>query len=245
MAALGGRATLLVQSSNVATYIEQFIYKKCLIDRQSYVNISSSFYSKGAIGMKKKYESNLKSLEYSPATNPLWKPMAVTIKAKKRGSAADVVSIETGEVTGCAIIRRVEQVDDEQFVKVFSAGVAASFDLTKTAQRVFQIVLEAYQSTPMSGGYAESVRLFWFGDGLDGKVVGLSKYTFNRGMRELLDKGFLAPRSPNEYWVNPHLFFRGDRVMFAREYRRTSSVMPPDMADRAALEKRGQQRLVG
>jgi hypothetical protein len=169
----------------------------------------------------------------------------VRIKAKKRSSNADVVSLETGEVTGCAVVRRVEEVDDEQFVKVFSAGVAASFDLSKTAQRVFQIVLEAYQGTPMSGGYAESVSLFWFDGGLDGRSVDMSQYTFNRGMRELLDKGFLSPRTPSEFWVNPHLFFRGDRVMFAREYRRiSSSKLPPDVADRAELEKRGQKRLI-
>lgn len=169
---------------------------------------------------------NLRKLEYSPATNPLWKPKAVTIKAKKRGNAADVVSLETGEVTGCAVIRRVEQVDDEQFVKVFSAGVAASFDLSKTAQKAFQAVLEAYQSTPMNGGYAESVRLFWFGEGLDGRALDMSERTFRRGLVELLEKGFIAPRSPHEYWVNPHLFFRGDRVMFAREYCRISSGKP-------------------
>lgn len=167
---------------------------------------------------------DLRKLTYSPTTNPLWKPMAVTIKAKKRGSTADVVSLETGEVTGCAVIRRVEQVDDERFVKVFSAGVAASFDLTKTAQRVFSEVLHEYQGTPMSGGFAESVSLFWFGDGLDGRLIDMSERTFRRGLVELLEKGFIAPRRGDEFWVNPHLFFRGDRVMFAREYRRTSAL---------------------
>lgn len=183
----------------------------------------------------KKFESSLKQLQYSPSTNPLWQPREVHIKAKRRTSNADVVSLETGEVTGCAVVRRVEEVDDEQFVKVFSAGIAASFELTKTAQRVFQSVLAVYQSTPMSGGFAESIRLFWFDGGLDGRSIGMSQYTFNRGIRELLDKSFLSPRSPNEYWVNPHLFFRGDRVMFAREYRRivtgTSPTRDPHTVD--------------
>ena len=188
---------------------------------------------------------NLRNLNYSPLTNPLWQPKAITIKSKKRGNTADVVSLETGEVTGCAIIRRVEQVDDEQFVKVFSAGVAASFDLAKAAQKTFQAVLSAYQRTPMSGGFAEAVSLFWFDGALDGQALDMSEKTFQRGLKELLAKGFLAPKQPNVFWVNPHLFFRGDRVMFAREYRRTSSAsaLPPDMSDRAELEKRGQQRL--
>ena len=86
-------------------------------------------------------KSNLRYLDYSPTKNPLWSPTEVRIKAKTKRSNADVVSLETGEVTGCAVVRRVENVDDEQFVKVFSAGVAASFNLTKTAQRTFQAVL--------------------------------------------------------------------------------------------------------
>jgi hypothetical protein len=188
---------------------------------------------------------NLRKLNYSPTTNPLWEPREVRIKAKRRSSNADVVSLETGEVTGCAVVRRVEEVDDEQFVKVFSAGVAASFDLSKTAQRVFSEVLQAYQSTPMSGGFAESVSLFWFDGGLDGRSVDMSERTFRRGLIELLEKGFISPRRGDEFWVNPHLFFRGDRVMFAREYRRVpTSKLPPDVADRAELEKRGQKRLI-
>lgn len=180
-------------------------------------------------------KTNLRYLDYSPVKNPLWSPTEVRIKAKTKRSNADVVSLETGEVTGCAVVRRVEHVDDEQFVKVFSAGVAASFSLTKTAQRTFQAVLEMYQATPMNGGFAESVRLFWFGEGLDGKALDMSEKTFKRGLIELLDKKFIAPRSPNEYWVNPHLFFRGDRVMFAQEYRRNQpSQHTGDVIGRAA-----------
>ena len=52
---------------------------------------------------------------------------------------------------------------------------------------------------------------------------GMSEKTFQRGLRELLGKSFLAPKLPNVYWVNPALFFKGDRVMFVREYRRRSA----------------------
>lgn len=185
---------------------------------------------------------NLRYLEYSPNVNPLWEPREVRIKAKRRTSNADVVSLETGEVTGCAVVRRVEEVDDEHFVKVFSAGVAASFDLTKTAQKTFHAVLEAYQRTPMSGGFAEAVSLYWFDGGLDGRVLDMSEKTFQRGLKELLAKGFISPKMPNVYWVNPHLFFRGDRVMFAREYRRVAKV--PEKTEIQEREYRGQQRLV-
>jgi hypothetical protein len=50
----------------------------------------------------------------------------------------------------------------------------------------------------------------------------MSEYTFKRGLRELLAKGFLSPREPNLYWVNAALFFKGDRVAFIKEYRRVT-----------------------
>lgn len=119
-----------------------------------------------------------------------------------------------------AAIHQVEERDDAEFVKVFAAGVAASYELTKTAQRVFQVVLDQYQRTPMSRGYADAIELFWFGNGIEGRDVGMKEDTFKKGLRELLDKGFLAPKSPTSFWTNPALFFKGDRVLFIKEYRR-------------------------
>jgi hypothetical protein len=61
-------------------------------------------------------------------------------------------------------------------------------------------------------------------------------------MRELVDKGFIYPRSPSLYWTNPNLFFKGDRVMFIKEYRRRVRV-GEDQERREKLESQGQQRL--
>jgi hypothetical protein len=93
----------------------------------------------------------------------------------------------------------------------------------------------------MSKGFADSVYLAWFDGGLSGRSVGMSDDTFNRGMKELLSKGFLSPRGPNVFWVNPSLFFKGDRVLFLKEYRR--KVSREDQRKREELESRGQQRL--
>ena len=90
----------------------------------------------------------------------------------------------------------------------------------------------------MSKGYADSIELFWFGDGIEGRDVGMSEYTFKRGLRELLDKGFLYPKTPVSFWVNPALFFKGDRVLFIKEYRRKKPT------ENDGLEARGQDRLV-
>jgi len=186
---------------------------------------------------------NLRKLEFSPSVNPLIEPQQIQTKRRlvKSGRSEQLINPATGEIAGIAAIHQVEEKDDAEFVKVFAAGVAASYELGRTAQRVFQIVLDQYQRTPMAGGFADAVELFWFGNGIGGRDVGMSEKTFQRGLKDLLSKSFIAPRSPNTYWVNPALFFKGDRVMFIREYRRKRS--SADQTKREALEAQGQMRI--
>ena len=191
-----------------------------------------------------KLSFNLRKLEYSPVVNPLVEPQQIQTKRRyvRSGRSEDLVNTATGEIVGVATIHQVEERDDAEFVKVFAAGVAASYELTKTAQRVFQVVLDQYQRTPMSRGFADYVNLFWFDDGIDGRDVGMSEKTFQRGLKELLEKRFLSPKDSASFWTNPALFFKGDRVMFIKEYRRRARV-GEDQERREKLEARGQQRL--
>jgi hypothetical protein len=157
--------------------------------------------------------------------NPLIEPQLITSKRRyvRSGKSEDLINSATGEIVGVAAIHQVEERDDAEFVKVFAAGVAASYELTKTAQRVFQVVLDQYQRTPMSRGYADYVNLFWFGDGIEGRDVGMSERTFQRGLKELIQKRFIASKDGTGFWTNPALFFKGDRVLFIKEYRRKTS----------------------
>lgn len=175
----------------------------------------------------------------SPTVNPLLEPQQITTKRRyvRSGRAQDLINPETGEVHGVATIHQVEERDDAEFVKVFAAGVAASYELSKTAQRVFQVVLDQYQRTPMSKGFADHVNLLWFDDGIDGRAIDMSQRTFMRGLKELLEKRFIASKDGVSFWTNPALFFKGDRVMFIKEYRRRRATAQNE------LEARGQQRL--
>jgi len=167
---------------------------------------------------------NLRKLEYSPLVNPLMEPTTVTMKRRyvQTGRSQDLVNPSTGEIHGMSVIKVVEERDDAEFVKVFADGVRAAFGLNATAARVFQAVLDAYQREKMTGGFADSVNLYWFDNGLCGLALDMSEKTFQRGLKELLAKRFLYPKQPNVYWVNPALFFKGDRVAFVKEYRRVS-----------------------
>lgn len=187
---------------------------------------------------------NLRRLEYSPDNNPLVVTSEIELKRRRvrTGLKQDLVDPATGVISGAAMIHTIEEKDDAEFVKVFAQGVKAIYDLSRTAARVFQAVLEVYQSEPMNGGFADSVYLAWFDGGLSGKDIGMSDDTFQRGLKELLAKGFLAPRQPNLFWVNPSLFFKGNRVLFLKEYVRRRKTS--EETDRSHLEAQSQQRLL-
>lgn len=160
--------------------------------------------------------------QVSPDRNPLMDGTLITSKERRvsAGLRKELIDPDTGEVQAMSSIHQIKHVDDAEFVKVFSEGVKAMYDLSKTGMRVFQAILNEYQNTKMYGGYADAIYLSWFGGGLSGRDIGMSESTFHRGLKELLLNKFLWPRGPSLYWVNPALFFKGDRMALIKEYRR-------------------------
>lgn len=174
-------------------------------------------------------KTSLKAIkaQYSPDENPLMKSVVVPVKKSRvRSGLAEIPLIDgdSGQLVATSVIHQITDTDADEFVKVFASGIAAAYELSRAGQRVFQSVLGEYEKAPMSGGFVDSVYLAWFDGGLSGRDIGMSDRTFARGLRELLEKSFLAPREPNVYWVNPALFFKGDRVRFVREYQRAPRV---------------------
>lgn len=186
---------------------------------------------------------NLRNLPYSPDKNPLFEGVRFNNKMKSvaAGGLNHLVDAGTGEVHQAVIVEE-QEVDETQFVKIFTAGIRAAFNLSKTGAKVFQSILDVYQTQPLSGGYAEAVFLFWFDGGLDGRKLDMSEKTFQRGLKELLEAGFLYPKAANMFWVNPHLFFRGNRATFIKTYRIRSK--SADQEVREKLENKGQSRLL-
>lgn len=171
-------------------------------------------------------KTRLDKLKFSPNENPLAEMANVKTKTRfvRTGQASQLANIETGEITHTSMLHEINLVDEAHFVKLFAAGVIAMFALTRTAQKVFNLLLKRYQTEKMSNGYADCVELFWFDNKLDGEAIGITEQTFKKGLRELIDKQFLYPRITHSYWINPNLFFKGDRVMFVREYRKTKTI---------------------
>ena len=114
-------------------------------------------------------EINLRRLDYSPRENPFTAGAEIRTSTKTvrtRAAPRDLLDPETGEVVGATVIHTIEERDEEHFVKVFADGVKAAFDLSKTGARVFNTVLSEYQAAKMTGGYADSLTLFFFDDGV-------------------------------------------------------------------------------
>ncbi|PYD02672.1 hypothetical protein DND90_31415 [Pseudomonas syringae pv. maculicola] len=182
-----------------------------------------------------KKELSLRELnrQFSPDVNPLIEPTTIATKRRyvRAGKGKDLVDPMTGEVSAVTTIHTVEERDDAEFVKVFAEGVRAMYDLSKTGMRVFQAILNEYQNTRMTGGFADTIYLHWFDKGLNGQDLGMSEATFHRGFKELLLNRFLSPRGPSMYWINPALFFKGDRVALITEYRRKKPTVALDSTE--------------
>jgi hypothetical protein len=165
------------------------------------------------------------------AINPLIEPRELAFKERtiKVGSARDLIDPETQEVHAVNAIYQRKIVDTERFAKIYLDGLGKTFGLSKTAQRVFQIILQLCEK--------DSDRLYLSFMAVTKVEDSLQERTYHRGLRELLGHGFIAYSDlPNMFWINPHLFFNGDRVRFITEYVRAASSGQID-AKRQSTEK--------
>jgi hypothetical protein len=149
--------------------------------------------------------------------NPFIEAITIKTRAKKltvaRGST--IVDMNTGEIEGLTEVAQLVEVDEGQFIKLFTKDLAIWFDLNKSGIRVFGCLLAAVQASAIGRDIVYIAH-----DSEAVKEFGMSKQTFYRGLEELLTKGFIARhRSESWYFINPAMFFNGNRARFVKEYR--------------------------
>jgi hypothetical protein len=133
----------------------------------------------------------------------------------KRGDMM-LVNSQTGEIqTSIAGFWESEEVDSTKFVKLFVKGVAALKELTNAGTKVFEVLYLKIQET------IGQDQVYLSFSSVDQTTTPMSEATYTRGMRELIEKGFLAA-TPNIglYWLNPSFIWNGDRLAFVKEYWR-------------------------
>lgn len=136
----------------------------------------------------------------------------------KRGDMM-LVNSQTGEIqTSIAGFWEAEEVDSTKFVKLFVKGVAALKELTGAGTKVFEVLYLKIQET------VGQDQVYMSFSTVDQTTTPMSEATYTRGMRELIEKGFIAA-TPNIglYWLNPSFIWNGDRLAFVKEYRKQQS----------------------
>lgn len=176
--------------------------------------------------MAKKNEYYISKKEILPQKqNPWTKELVHTMKkgVKITGFASaqhSLVNTKTGETSDAgAVIGTKRTVDKEEFVKFFGAGLVEAFSLSKTAKDVFLTILHAYIEKNTTTGKPDQIFLTYI---MAKEELGYNKSrsTFTSGINELCFKEFMAPTENREgfYWLNPNLFYKGDRMVIANEY---------------------------
>jgi len=178
--------------------------------------------------------------------NPFWQKTEVKVGTKKITVAGGSHMTSDGELVGHSGIHIIREVDESEFLKVYTKNINAIFALKPTSQRVLQYLMVELQKTPN----ADSIYLAWVGaeEYFSEHAVDCSRASFHRALHELLEKGFIAESTmPNMFWFNANLFFNGNRMTFVHEYRKQPSAknISEDAAVRDKLESIGQQRLIG
>ena len=133
-----------------------------------------------------------------------------------------LVNSNTGEIqTSVAGFWEAEEVDSTKFVKLFVKGVKALKELTGAGTKVFEVL---YLRVQENIGRDQIYMSF---SAVDQALTPMSNPTYDRGMRELIEKKFIAATpSQGMYWLNPDFVWNGDRLAFVKEYRKASNKKP-------------------
>jgi hypothetical protein len=143
-----------------------------------------------------------------PDASDISKRKRVKIGNEHRGV---VIDGGTGEIfnPGGAAFYEYEEIDKERFVKLYLAGLKQAVGLSKAGLAVFQLV---YDQMRENKGRDHVL--------LTAIQSGLVQQTFSRGLRELIDRGFLfRSENPTLFWVNVQFMFNGDRLAFVKGYK--------------------------
>ncbi len=151
-----------------------------------------------------------------PDPDSIRKRKPVRFGNDQRGFVVDSGSGEVLSVGGVGFYE-FEEVDNARFVKLFLDGVRQAAGLSKAGLAMFELVYRQMQGNP--GNDQVSISYYT----ATKEINGLTERTYQRGMRELLDREFLF-RSPYDgvFFVNIRYMFNGDRLAFVKGYKRKS-----------------------
>ncbi|ECE6016621.1 hypothetical protein DMZ75_24250 [Salmonella enterica subsp. diarizonae] len=186
--------------------------------------------------------------------NPFVEGMVVPMKGQRiqisRLGRDDniLVNQSTGEIQGTHIAT-FKRVDSEQFVKLFTANIALTFELGAAGIKAFGVLAWILQDRSISQDIVplDKYVLDDFLKSQDTKLS-LSQATFARGLSELEKAKIIAKHvRQGWYFINPNFVFNGDRIAFTtiieRKRKETKDSQTIDMfeAEEEIIQKTTQE----
>lgn len=174
--------------------------------------------------------------------NPFLENMVVPMKGKQiklskiGGDDNVLINQNTGEVQGTHVTT-FKQVDSDQFVKLFTANIALTFDFTTAGIKVFNVLLWTVQNHALSKDEVD-LDSFILEEFLRVQLkqnnhnLKLSLATFKRGLNELEKAKIIAKTiRQGRYYINPSFVFNGDRIAFTTVIERRKRNTPTNAID--------------
>lgn len=186
--------------------------------------------------------------------NPFLPDMHLTIKNRRvqvspMGKDNNVLlNRDTGELFGTHVTT-FKPVDGEQFIKLFTANIGLTFDLTSAGIKAFTVLMWTVQHRAI-GKDQVILDMLTLADFVkfhqdDKKPLRLSESTFKRGLTELSKAQIIAKTlRQGMYWINPNFVFNGDRIAFTTVIQRQRKTEEQEERERLENEL-GQQRIDG
>ena len=153
--------------------------------------------------------------------NPFIEELVIRKKGKRVtvspfGSQNQVLlNQETGEIKGTSVTT-FREVDDEQFIKLFTQNIALTFNLGSAGIKAFNLLGYALQKAIREDRVSlDKYLLKEFLSEDDHVNLKLSEPTMMRGLKELEKAKIIAKTiKRGDYFVNPAFVFNGDRISF-------------------------------
>lgn len=147
-----------------------------------------------------------------------------------------IINLSDGELKNDVLLAgKRKYVDTEHFVKIFVNEIQAIFDLSKVAQKVFGYMLSRIKYNDLLHFDIENCIT---------ETGYKSKPPIFSAIRELLEKEFIA-KTKNQfvYWINPKLFYKGDRLVVLKEYRKAKEDRIEDINQLDMFKEEGIKKL--
>ena len=130
-----------------------------------------------------------------------------------------LLDVQTGEIDPAKIqIVKKVRADKENFVKIFTTHLKAFFELSTGAYKLLQYVLYTIQNEAINHDKVY-LSLSLAQDFFETQGSKISKSAYYNALKELIEKLFIAETfEGNMFFINPKLFFNGDRVEFITKF---------------------------